>query len=264
MEQKQPTLWEKLSVVVITAGIALSVFVCQWLFGQLFPQDGYREYTNWEIVEMTTDNFLTESRLNDLARVIDRKEKNTLWIDRVNRLAFSSAGTLIGVDLELLKVDDEGNAQRYHFTLTEGKEQAKLIRQEGYETVASTDALVPYDTLYTLLEHPLAELANQQPIANRSQFHIIGLGEENALPQDGVLSELPDWYVRAGAMTIRENDGAQPAPENTWFIRRENGWFAVTDWSQVSERYLPLEVFACHGEDSTPFAEHYGTILLEA
>ena len=99
---------------------------------------------------------------------------------------------------------------------------------------------------------------------NRSQFHIIGLGEENALPQDGILSELPDWYVRAGAMTIRENDGAQPAPENTWFIRRENGWFAVTDWAQVSERYLPLEVFACHGEDSTPFAEHYGTILLEA
>ena len=47
MEQKQPTRWEKLSIYVITIGIALSIFVCQWLFGMLFPQDSYREYTNW-------------------------------------------------------------------------------------------------------------------------------------------------------------------------------------------------------------------------
>ena len=112
MEQKQPTLWEKLSIFVITGVIVLSVFVCQWLFGMLYPKDSYREYTNWEIVEMTTDNFLTRERITDLAKVIDRKEQKTIWIDRINRLGFSSSGTLIGVDLELLTVEDDGNAQR--------------------------------------------------------------------------------------------------------------------------------------------------------
>ena len=265
MEQKQPTLWEKLSIFVITGVIVLSVFVCQWLFGMLYPKDSYREYTNWEIVEMTTDNFLTRERITDLAKVIDRKEQKTIWIDRINRLAFSSSGTLIGVDLELLTVEDDGNAQRYHFTLTEGREQAKLIRQEGYEKVESTDTLVPYDTLYTLLENPLTELVNQKPIASQSQFWMIGLGEGDTFPEDGKLSGWEeDWLVRAGALTLSENDGSRTAVENIWFVRKENGWFAVTDWSQVSPKYLPLEVFAYHGEDSAVFAEHYGTILLEA
>ena len=260
MEQKQPTLWEKLSVFVITVGIALSVLVCQWLFGTLFPQDSYREYTNWEIVDMTTENFLTVERLNDLAKVIDRKEECTLWLDRVNRFAFSSSGTLTAVDLELLKVDDEGKAQRYHFTMTEGREQAKLIRQAGYENVTSTETMVPYMALYPLLQNPLTELANQQPIANQSAFWIIGLEEVQEEPVVGI----PDWFVRGDAMTLSENDGSDGSTENVWFVRKENGWFGITDWAQVSEQYLRLEIFAYHGEDSDPLAEHYGTILLEA
>ena len=265
MEQKQPTLWEKASVFVLTGVVALSIFVCQWLFGMLYPQDSYREYTNWEIVEMTTDNFLTTERLDGLVKVIDRKDRKSIWIDRVNRFAFNSSGTLIGVDLELLTLDQEGNAQRYHFTLTEGREQARLIRQEGYETVENADALVPYDVLYTLLENPLTELVNQKPIANQSQLWLIGFGEGDALPEDGKVSGWEeDWMVRAGALSIAENDGSHTSVENTWFVRRENGWFEISDWSQVSPEYLALEVFAYHGEDSDPLAEHYGTILLEA
>ena len=65
-------------------------------------------------------------------------------------------------------------------------------------------------------------------------------------------------------MTLSENDGTALSTENVWFVRKENGWFAITDWSQVSEKYLSLEVFAYHGEDSVPPAEYYGTILLEA
>lgn len=270
-QERQPTLWEKMSIFVITGIVVLLAFVCQWLFGMLYPQDSYREYTNWEIQELTTDNLLTRERLNDLAKVIDRKGKKTLWVDRINRLAFGSSGKLIGADLEFLTIDDEGHGQRYSFTITEGREQARLIRLQGYETVESTEDMVPYSAMYTLTGHPMEELANQIPIANQSQFWIVGLSEAlcDTIAEQDVLRGQPeqyDWLVRAEPLRLSGTEGKTGAPqENTWFVRSENGWFAVSDWSQVSPSYLALEILAYHGDtqDTGVLAEHYGMILLE-
>lgn len=267
MEQKKPTLWEKMSVFVLTGVVAVSIFVCQWLFGMLYPQDSYRVYTNWEIVEMTTENFLTSERINGLAKVIDRKGDKTLWIDRVNHIAFNSSGALIGVDMEILSVDDEGRALRFSFTLTEGKEQAKLIRLEGYETVENTDNRVPYLAMQTLIQHPMAELANQKPIANQSQFWLIGMGEDiNKLPEDGTLTgrlEDYDWLVRADALRLSAIADQTEVLKNSWFVRSENGWFEVTDWDQVSPQYLQLDILIYNGNADVLEIDRYGTLLLE-
>lgn len=269
--QQQPTFWQKMSVFILTGVVLVSILVCQWLFGMLYPQDSYREYSNWQIQEMTTDHFLTAKGIDELAAVIDRKDTKTLWVDRINRLAFDSAGQLTTADLEILAVDEQQQALRFHFTLTkEDEQQAKLIRQQGYITVEGTQQMVPYEVLYTLCNHPMEELANQLPIANQSTFWIIGLGEDREkIPQQETSIPIAEngWLIRTQPLRLEHTEGRTGQPQgNTWFVRRENGWFSVTDWNQVSPDFVALDVVVYSGqEDETSVSlADYGTLLLES
>ena len=246
-----PTIWQKLSVPLLTIGVALMVFFFQWLFGMMYPQDSYRIYTNWEITELTAENLLTEKRLDGIRQTIDRKEIKNIYLDSLEKIYFSSAGKLLSADLTFLAcTPGETQGQKYHLVISQEKGEngyySKFERLEGYFSV-NPDELqerVPYETLYTLSHHPMAELANQKPIASESSFYITA-------PGDGL-----------SVQTDREEPALQEEIDRgiAWFVRSDGGWFAPTRAEQISPRFLPAAIIT-EGTGREP--EFYGWLLLE-
>jgi len=255
MENQKPdtqlTIWQKLSVPMLTVGIAMMVLFFRWLFGIMYPQDSYRVYTNWEITELTAENLLTEKRLDGIRQTIDRKGIKSIYLDSIDSIYFNSAGKLLSADITFLScTPGEKQGQKYHLTLSqeagESGYPAKLERLEGYVPV-EPDRLgerVPYEALYTLSHHPMSELANQKPIASESSFFMVATG---------------------GGLTI-ETDRDVPALQEeidagtAWFVRHDGGWFAITEPHQISPEFLPV-LLAVKGKDSEPV--FYGWLFLE-
>lgn len=258
MEEHKPnpqavssTVWQKLSVPLLTIGVALLVFFFQWLFGMMYPQDSYRVYSNWEITELTAENLLTEKRLDGIRETIDRKGVKSIYLDSIDEISFNSAGKLLSADLTFMACAAGGTqGQIYRLTLSEEKTPdgywAKLERLEGYISI-DPDTLqkrVPYETLYTLSHHPMSELANQKPIASEGRFFM-------AAPADGLTIE-----------TDREAPALQTEIDERliWFVRYNGGWFTATETDQISPQFLPM-VLTVKGTDSEP--QLYGWMLLE-
>lgn len=258
MEENKPesqaapsTIWQKLSVPLLTIGVALLVFFFQWLFGMMYPQDSYRVYSNWEITELTAENLLTEKRLDGIRQTIDRKGVKSVYLDSINEIRFNSAGKLLSADLTFMAcVPGETQGQIYRLTLSEEKTPdgywAKLERLEGYLSIdpGTLQNRVPYETLYTLSHHPLPELANQKPIASEGSFFM-------AAPADGLTIETDR---EAPALQAEIDEGL------VWFVRYDGGWFTATKTEQISPQFLPV-VLTAKGTDTEP--QLYGWILLE-
>lgn len=258
MEEHKPdsqavssTIWQKLSVPMLTVGVALLVFFFQWLFGTMYPADSYRVYSNWEITELTAENLLTEKRLDGIRQTIDRKGVKSIYLDSINEISFSSAGKLISADLTFMAcVPEETQGQKYHLTLSEDKTSdghfARLERLEGYVSIepGTLQKRVPYEALYTLSHHPMQELANQNPIASEGRFLM-------AASADGLTIEADRT---APALQTEIEEGL------VWFVRYDGGWFTVTKAEQISPQFLPV-VLAVDRPDSEP--ELYGWMLLE-
>ncbi len=240
------TLWQKLSVPLLTIGVALMVFFFKWLFGTMYPADSHRVYTNWEITELTAENLLTEKRLDGIRQTIDRKGEKAIWVDAINGISFSSSGKLLAADITFLAAErNSDQALRYHLTLTEeGEHPVRLERLEGYVPLEGSAAgRVPYDLMYSLSHHPMAELANQKPIANESHFMMASAGT-------------------ASVETNRQGEALRKEVEEglVWFVRYDGGWFTVTDPEQISPQFLPV-VLSVRGKDAEPFL--YGWLMLE-
>ena len=256
MENQKPasqtgpsTIWQKLSVPLLTVGVALMVFFFQWLFGRMYPEDSARVYTNWEITELTAQNLLTEKGLDAVRRTIDRKGTGELYLNSIDELCFNSAGELVSANFSILSFERGGDqGHEYLLTLSQDAPDGHPVRLErlaGY--LPCPDDLqdrAPYQALYTLSHHPLAELANQKPIASEGSFLLRTAGSGTTVETD---REVPALKTE-----IEEAD--------VWFVRAGGGWFKVTDPMQISPRFSPLLLTVKEG-DSEPVV--YGWLMLE-
>lgn len=254
MEQKKAdgqsaplNLWQKLSVPLLTVGVALMVFFFKWLFSAMYPADSYRVYTNWEITELTAETLLTEKKLDGIRQTIDRKDEKSIWVDSIDNISFSSSGNLLAADITFLAAErNSDQALRYRLTLTEGesKHPVSLERLEGYVSLEESSAdRVPFALMYSLSHHPMAELANQKPIASESRFMMASAG-------------------RAAVETNRQEEELQAEIKEgiVWFVRYDGGWFTVTEAEQISPQFLPI-VLTVWGKDTDPV--FYGWMMLE-
>lgn len=244
------TIWQKLSVPLLAAGVALMVFFFQWLFGMMYPQDSARVYTNWEIAELTAENLLTDKGLDGVRKTIDRKETKEMYLNSIDEICFDSAGELVSAGFVILAFDrGEDKGHKYLLTLSPDAPDGHPVRLErlaGYVPYYPDDLqnCAPFEVLYTLSRHPLEELANQKPIASESSF----------------LLKTPGGGARVE--TEREAPALKEKIEDTdvWFVRSRGGWFQVTDPAQISPRFCPLLVTVKDG-DSEPVI--YGWMMLE-